>query len=75
MRTAAAETDSEEFYREDDVEPVPLSEVERAQVEASAASIPDAALREAVVRATVSDLEWKKGIAVRNSRESARDGS
>jgi len=54
---------------------VPLSENERAQIEASASSIPDAKLREAVVRATVSDLEWKKGIAARNAREAAREGS
>ena len=75
IRLEAAETDTEEFYREDDVEPVALSEVERAQVEASASSIPDEALRDAVVRATVSDLEWKKGIASRNVRQTPRGGS
>jgi hypothetical protein len=75
MKLVAAEEDLDEFYREDDVESIPLSENERAQIEASAASIPDPELREAVIRATVSDLEWKKGIAARNSRETAREGS
>ena len=75
MKLAAAEEDTEEFYREDDVDPVALTDTERSQVEASASSIPDEVLREAVVRATISDLEWKKGIAARNSRETARDGS
>lgn len=75
MRVTAAEEDLEEFYREDDVDPVALTETERAQVEASASGIPDAELRQAVIRATVTDLEWKKGIAARNSREAARQGS
>jgi hypothetical protein len=52
---------------------VPLSENELAQVTASTASIPDAELREAVLRATVTDLEWKKGIALRNSRQKPRE--
>jgi hypothetical protein len=73
MKLVSAAADLDDFYREDNVESVPLSETERAQVEASAASIPDEKLREAVLRATVSDLEWKKGIAARNSREAARD--
>jgi hypothetical protein len=73
-RIEADEADLEEFYNEDDVEPVPLTATERAQIEASAAGIPDEALREAVVRATVRDLEWKRGIAARNAREKPRDG-
>jgi len=68
------ERESEEFYKEDDVEPVPLTDNERAQVVSSAAVIPEPTLREAVVRATVKDLEWKKGIAARNSREKSPDG-
>ena len=75
MRLVAAEEELEDFYREDDVDPIPLTDNERAQVESSAASIPDAALREAVVRATVTDLEWKKGIAARNYSEGASGGS
>lgn len=57
-----------EFYAQDKVESVPLTDNERAQVEASAKSIPDAELREAVIRATVADLEWKKGIRAARSR-------
>ena len=74
-KIASAERETEEFYREDDVEPVPLTPTERAQVESSAAGIPDERLREAVIRATVKDLEWKRGIAQRNSRERPREGS
>lgn len=74
QRIRQQEAATEEFYREDDVEPVRLTETERLQVEASAASIPDEKLREAVIRATISDLEWKKGISERNSREAAREG-
>ena len=75
MKLASAKEDLDQFYREDDVDPVALTDTELAQVEASAASIPDAKLKDAVIRATVSDLEWKKGIALRNSREAPRDGS
>jgi hypothetical protein len=69
----ATEVETEEFYKEDDVDPVPLTKTERDQVEASAAGIPDDNLREAVIRATVRDLEWKKGIALHNSREEPRE--
>ena len=75
IRLSDAETALGEFYREDDVPSVALTDTERAQVEASASVIPDEALREAAVSATVKDLEWKKGIATRNSREKAREGS
>lgn len=64
----------EEFYRPDTTPAVPLTEQERAQVEASAAVIPDKELREAVVRATVADLEWKKGIAAAKRREEPLHG-
>lgn len=64
-----AEADLEEFYREDDVPPIPLTPLERAQIESSVAEIPDVELREAVLRATVKDLEWKKGLAMRNEAQ------
>lgn len=73
-RFEAHERETEEFYKEDDVDPVPLTQLERAQVEASVGAIGDEGLREAVLRATVKDLEWKKGIAARNAREEPRDG-
>lgn len=38
-----------------------LTENELAQVVASAEAIPNEKVREAVIRATVADLEWKKG--------------
>lgn len=69
-----AQQDAEDEKSHDVVESVPLSDVERAQVEASAASIEDDELREAVIRATVADLEWKKGLSKRKDREEPRDG-
>jgi len=74
-RLRRTEMEDEDFYFRDVVESIPLSGVEREQVEASAQCIPDPELREAAVKATVADLEWKKGVAARNSRETAREGS
>jgi len=74
-RLRKTELEDEEFYLQDVVESVPLTETERAQVEASTECIPDGQLREAAVRATVADLEWKKGLAARKVREAAREGS
>lgn len=56
------------FYTQDVVDSVPLTPIERAQVVSSAECIPDDDLREAAIRATIKDLEWKKGLADRNSR-------
>lgn len=75
FRLKKIELEDEEFYLQDVVDSVPLTKTEREQVEASAECIPDEQLREAAVRATVADLEWKKGMASRNARETARDGS
>ncbi|NTU70495.1 MAG: DUF721 domain-containing protein [Coriobacteriia bacterium] len=72
LQEAAAK--AEEFDQEDKVESVPLTEIERAQVVESASVIEDDELREAVIRATIKDLEWKKGISSHSSREGARDG-
>lgn len=68
------ENETRAAYREDDVPSVPLTGNERAQVEASVAAISDPELRQAVLRATVADLEWKKGIKAAKSRETAREG-
>ena len=73
-RLRRAEEETEEFYREDSAEPLPLTEIERAQIEASVAEIPDEELREAVLRATVKDLEWKKGVSARNGLPERREG-
>lgn len=71
-RLLRAEAELDDFYREDEVPSVPLTPVELAQVEASVADIPDRELREAVLRATVKDLEWKKGLAMRNESQERR---
>jgi hypothetical protein len=63
------EIEAEEFYRKDAVESIPLTEQERAQVVASAERIDDQELRETVIRATIADLEWKKGLKAARSRE------
>ena len=72
-RIRSTEEEAAASYSEDQVDPVPLSEGERAQVEASAAMIPDEELREAAIRATVRDMEWKRGISARNARQAPRD--
>jgi hypothetical protein len=68
------EEETEEFYQEDSVESVPLSDEELAQVRASIAEIPDRELREAVLRATVKDLEWKKALSTQTRLPAAREG-
>jgi hypothetical protein len=45
-----------------------------AQIESSVAEIPDAELREAVLRATVKDMEWKKGLAAKNESQERPQG-
>ena len=62
------EAKSVESYTEDVVEPVALSAAEVEQVRRSASVIRDEGLREAVIRATVKDLEWKRGMARREAR-------
>lgn len=69
-----AEADLDEFYRESEVPSVGLTRNELAQIESSVAEIPDEELREAVLRATVKDLEWKKGLAARNWSQERREG-
>jgi len=53
-------------YRPDAVAPVPLSPDELQAVAQSVAVIENPQLREAALRATVRDLEWKKALAARN---------
>jgi hypothetical protein len=66
------EDEAEAVRREDDVPAVALTANERAQIEASVVGIPDEELRETVLRATIADLEWKKGIAAAKRREARR---
>jgi hypothetical protein len=72
-RNARADTESEESG-EKGVVPVPLTDTELAQVTASVDRIPDTELRTAVLRATVKDLEWKKGRSARNGASASREG-
>ena len=72
-RIIGEQQETDDFYREDDVPSIPLTAAELSLVLESVSAIPDAELREAVLGATVKDLEWKKGIAARNSREEPRE--
>ncbi len=67
-------SESEDHIAEDKVDPVELTDGELAQIEASVSSIPDDELRRAVLRATVADLQWKKGLRAREAREAASEG-
>lgn len=58
---AAKNKQAERRYGGEKVTPKTLTETELAAVERSVASIPNEGLREAALRATIRDLEWKKG--------------
>jgi hypothetical protein len=64
----AAAAEDEVFYNEDDVDSVELAQDEVDQVRQSASVIRNEELREAVIRATIKDLEWKRGLAGRHSK-------
>lgn len=55
------ELEIDKNHAQDDISPIPLTAVERAQVEASTADIPGDDLREAVLKATITGMEWEKG--------------
>lgn len=67
-------SESEEHLTEDRVNPIELTDGEMAQIEASVSTIPDEELRRAVLRATVADLQWKKGLKAREERQVAPEG-
>jgi hypothetical protein len=62
------------FYAPDDVVPIKLTDQELRQVEHSASVIKNERVREAVVRATVADLELQKGRQAKKGREKPREG-
>lgn len=62
-------------YGGESVTPVPLSAEEREEVARSVASIKSEELREAAIRATVRDLEWKKARQRAKSRDAASHDS
>jgi hypothetical protein len=67
----AKEQEEAAFYTQDKVESVPLSEAEIEQIRQSASKIRKTSLREAVIRATVKDLEWKRGLERRDAERGA----
>lgn len=64
----AQEEEDEAFYSEDKVVTRPLTEAEIEEVRRSTETIGDADLREAVIRTTVKDLEWKRSLQQRDSK-------
>jgi len=72
-RIVTTQIESDDFYAVDKVPSVALTPDELARVENSVESIIDPELRETVLRATIKDLEWKKGIAAHKSREEPRE--
>lgn len=61
-------------YGGDLVTPEPLTDAERQAVERSVSAIENEALREAALRATIRDLEWKKAQETRNVTQRASRG-
>lgn len=57
----ASSRETQRRYGGERVEPEPLTLQERAAIERSVESIANEGLREAALKATVRDLEWKKG--------------
>lgn len=70
----AVRADAESGYGGVKVDPAPLSSAELKAVQRSVAGIENEALREAALRATVSDLERKKGLEALNSSQEPSDG-
>jgi hypothetical protein len=66
-----SEEELDEFYAAEVVRPIPLSAQEVEQVRQSASAIRNEALRETVIRATIKDLEYKRGRALKGGRERA----
>lgn len=56
-----AEEETDRFYERDKTKPLPLNTAEMEQILESTKEIEDPELREAVVKATVVDLQMKKG--------------
>lgn len=69
-----AEQEAEQRYGGPTVTPEPLSEEELEAVKRSVANIENESLRDAALRATVRDLEWKKGQERQNSSEKPSGG-
>ncbi|MDP2183393.1 MAG: DUF721 domain-containing protein [Actinomycetota bacterium] len=57
------------------VDPIPLSEEERAGIKRAFEGVSDDSLREAAVRAAVRGLEWKRGEEAPNGPHEAPGGS
>lgn len=66
---ATLQDDASSQTATDDARRVSLSDQEVRQIQESASIIPDLELREAVIRATIADFEWKKGIRSAKGRE------
>lgn len=72
-RRLRQQQDADDFYAPDPAEPVPLTEDELRQVEASVPDVGDESLRQAAIRATIAGLELEKGRRRANAPQDARD--
>lgn len=72
---AAATKEADRRYGGEMVDPVSLAPAELAAIERSVASIENESLREAARRATIRDLEWKKGQERVNESQGPSGGS
>ena len=62
IRKKFAKREAEQPWYVDEAEPAPLTEGELAYARFSVDEIEDAQLKETLLKAFISDLEWKKGI-------------
>lgn len=73
FRRALLEELEQKEHKRADVS-VELTPQERAEIEEAASVVADGELRDAVIRAQVADLEWKKGLKAIKEREAASGG-
>lgn len=74
-RERTSRREAERRYGGAKLEPVALTEGERAAVERSVEAIKDPELREVALKATLRDLEWKKALEAENEAQGQSGGS
>jgi hypothetical protein len=73
-RERTSRREAERRYGGTKLEPVALTESERAVVERSVEAIKDPELREVALNATLRDLEWKKALEAENEAQGQSGG-
>lgn len=75
LTIAQQEADADRRYGGDRIEPIQLTPEEKRAIENSVMEIADEGLREAALKATIRDLEWKKGLEASNVAQGQAGGS